>query len=246
MMSDKTKTTEESRAAYDEWYEQFPDDDGDPSTPWYRLVMAQLAGDLREQSVLEIGCGSGALSRWLARDRRPRRLVGADFSESALRKARRLDEARKDDGIRVSWKHEDIQALSFADGEFDLAISCETLEHVPEPRQGVQELFRVLRPGGKLILTTPNYVGPLGLYRGYLRLVGRRFTEVGQPINHFTMIPRTLFWLRSAGFRIGAVDAVGHYLPFPGRPAIEVSRLSRMKSLRWFALHSMIMAEKPA
>src|SRR5262249_27760351 len=81
----------------------------------------------------------------------------------------------------------------------DTVISCETIEHVPDPSRAVAELAQVLKPGGRLFLTTPNYFGPFGLYRAYLRLRRRRFTEVGQPINQLTLLPRTLRWIRRAG-----------------------------------------------
>jgi glycosyltransferase involved in cell wall biosynthesis len=80
---------------------------------------------------------------------------------------------------------------------------------------------------------------------GYLRLVGRPYTVVGQPINHFTILPRTIRWIRAAGLRIITVNAVGHYLPFPGRPPCEMSFLDSPRwIMRWTGLHSLVMAQK--
>lgn len=234
--------TEQSRSAYDDWHEHLADG-GDPTSPWYRLVIQNCPRDMTYMRVLEIGCGDGSLSCWLAEQKCPQEVVGADFSSAAVRKASRLAERRGTKG--VTWRTEDIQALSFDDGSFEMAISCETLEHVPEPKRGVSELYRILKPGGRLLVTTPNYLGPIGLYRGYLRVVGRRFTEVGQPINHFTFTQRTSFWLRSAGFVVDRSDAIGHYLPWPGRPAIEFPALSRLHALKWAAHHSIVVAHKP-
>jgi hypothetical protein len=85
----------------------------------------------------------------------------------------------------------------------------------------------------------------MGLYRGYLRLSGRRFRESGQPINNFMLLPRTRAWVSSAGFKVKTVDATGQYLPFPRREPIELHFLNRPRNLvRWFALHSFVMAEK--
>jgi hypothetical protein len=87
----------------------------------------------------------------------------------------------------------------------------------------------------------------MGLYRAYLRLTGRRYTEGGQPINHPVVLPRTVAWVRRTGLRVLTVDAVGHYLPFPGRPPIEIAALSRPRRfMRWFGLHSLVVATKPA
>jgi 2-polyprenyl-3-methyl-5-hydroxy-6-metoxy-1,4-benzoquinol methylase len=145
----------------------------------------------------------------------------------------------------ITWQVGDIQAIAQDPESFDTVISCETIEHVPEPRQAICELARVLKPGGRLFLTTPNYLGTLGLYRLYLRLTGRRFTEEGQPINNFTLLPMTRAWVAGAGLRVRSLDAVGHYLPFPRRPPIELPILNNPRILmRWFGLHSLIVAEK--
>jgi SAM-dependent methyltransferase len=135
--------------------------------------------------------------------------------------------------------------MKHADASFDTVVSCETVEHVPDPRRALGELARVLKPGGRLLLTTPNYLGMMGLYRGYMRLTGRRYTEEGQPINNFLLLPRTLAWVKRTGLRVCVVDGVGHYLPFPRRPPIELPVFNNPRRLqRWFGLHSLIVAEK--
>src|SRR2546430_1978790 len=58
----------------------------------------------------------------------------------------------------IQARLEDIQALSLADESFDVVVSCETLEHVPNPQRAIKELARVLRPDGRMFLTTPNYM----------------------------------------------------------------------------------------
>jgi hypothetical protein len=87
----------------------------------------------------------------------------------------------------------------------------------------------------------------MGLYRGYRRLTGRPFTEGGQPINNFVMLPRTLRWVRRAGLTPVAVDGIGHYLPVPGRPPVRLAFLDRARTVtRWTALHSLVVARKPS
>jgi hypothetical protein len=54
-----------------------------------------------------------------------------------------------------------------------------------------------------------------------------------------------MIWLRSAGLNVLAVDAAGHYLPWPGRPPRVFPGLDAIRPLRWFALHSIVIAEKP-
>jgi hypothetical protein len=94
-------------------------------------------------------------------------------------------------------------------------------------------------------MTTPNYFGPFGLYRAYLRLRGRRYTEGDQPICHFTFLPRSVLWARRAGFHVQAVDAIGHYVLRPGRLPSEPDVLRRLERWLWpIGLHSIVVATR--
>jgi SAM-dependent methyltransferase len=61
--------------------------------------------------------------------------------------------ATREDGIR----HENVERLSFPDRSFDLVLSCDVFEHVNDPDQGFREVARVLRPGGRFLMTVPFY-----------------------------------------------------------------------------------------
>lgn len=228
----------EASWAYDRWHGQLGvDEEGDG--PWHRLVKRHLP-PLTSYRVLENGCGRGGLAHWLA-GQHPALLVPADFSPVAVAKARELS---RESAARFLVA--DITKLPHPDRSFDIAISCETIEHVLDPALAVQELSRVLRPGGLLYLTTPNYLNMLGLYRVYCRLRGRRFREEGQPINNFTTLVRTFHWLRAAGLSPRLVDAAGHYAVLPRRSPIEIARLDRLSWLHWAARHPLIVASKAA
>jgi 2-polyprenyl-3-methyl-5-hydroxy-6-metoxy-1,4-benzoquinol methylase len=232
-------------ARYDAWHESLAVDEGD--SPWHDLVKAHLepARDLDGRRLLEIGCGRGGFSIWLAtRGERPAAVHAADFSPVAVAKGAERERALGVPALR--WEVGDIQALAHRDATFDTVISCETVEHVPDPRRAIAELGRVLRPGGRLFLTAPNYLGTFGLYRAYLRLRGRRFTEAGQPINRFTTTPGLVRWVRAAGLRVTAIDGVGHYAHVPRRAPVRIHALDGARALtRWLALHAIVVAEKP-
>ena len=231
-----------ARQAYDEWHAGLGVDEGADS-PWHDLVRARL-GDVGASRVLEIGAGRGGFSAWIA-TRFPRAsVVAADFSPVAVAKGR--EHAAALGLVNLRFEVGDIQRIAHPRGSFDLVISCETVEHVPDPRRALHEVSRVLRGGGRLLLTTPNYLGLMGLYRVYRRLTGRPFTEVGQPINTVTLLPRTLGWVRGGGLVVEEVASAGHYLPFPGRVPIPMAWPGKVPLVRtWCGLHSLVVARKP-
>jgi 2-polyprenyl-3-methyl-5-hydroxy-6-metoxy-1,4-benzoquinol methylase len=169
-------------------------------------------------------------------------LTAADFSTAALRLAKAQADRQGLTGIH--WQQEDIQQLNIPDASYDTVISCETIEHVPDPARAVQELARVLRPGGRLFLTTPNYFGISGLYRLYCMARGRQWSEAGQPFAQWMLLPRTVHLVRRARLSVRVVDGVGHWLPVPGQP-IRLHALDRVRWLtRWVALHSLVIGER--
>ena len=220
--------------AYDSWHEA-RDVDTAVDAPWQMLVQRHLcpALHLADKLVLETGCGRGGFACWLAQQRPLARLVcAADFSPAAVRKGR--DYARHLSLGNLRWCVSDIQQLPFPDGFFDTVFSLETIEHVPAPQVAVSELARVLKPGGTMFLTAPSYLNWLGLYRIWLRLTGRHFSEAGQPVNQFTMFPRTRGWVRRRGMKVITTDSMGVYLPWARRPppGIELGEIRAAISRR--------------
>lgn len=90
-------------------------------------------------------------------------LVNAEVSPRMIEQAR----ARYPSETFVST---DLRSLPFADGEFDFILSLETLEHTPEPLRFLRELARVLKPGGRLVLSCPPATAelPLRIYELFM------------------------------------------------------------------------------
>ena len=231
------------KQTYDTWHSAHPID-ADSDTPWHlqlKLLLPSLAG----KRVLEIGCGRGGFAAWLAQlplERSPLHLVASDFSPRAIEMAQTFGQSK---GVEnVTYQVDDLMGLGWPDASFDVAISCETIEHVPNPRRALSELFRVLKPGGNLYLTCPNYLNLSGLHRLYREWTGRPFTEEGQPINHFLLLPRVRNWVNQVGFTIKHTGGTGHYMPWPGRPPVRQVWVDHLPLARFFALHALIVANK--
>lgn len=94
--------------------------------------------------ILEVGCGWGELSEWLARE------TGAEVVATDL--SPRMVELARARGVDARLA--DVQQLPFGDGEFDVAVAAWMLYHVPDLARGLAELARVLRPGGRLVAVT--------------------------------------------------------------------------------------------
>lgn len=232
--------------AYDQWHDRHGVDEF-ADAPWHKAVEKRLRRniDLEGKRILEIGCGRGGFSCWLAtQEPKPEKVVAADFSPVAVEKGRKFSEQR---GIQnIEWLVRDIENLPEDDATYDTIFSYETIEHVPNPPKAVKELARVLKPGGRLYLTTPNYLSTIGLYRVYCWFRGKKYDEGGQPICNVTMLPKTKRWIRDAGLELVEATSTGQYLPFPGRPPIELPWLNDLPVFRhWFGVHSVFVATKP-
>jgi SAM-dependent methyltransferase len=106
---------------------------------------------------LDYGCGNGALLRFLAAQK-DLRVHPAGFDESAV--SRHL----RDKGFEFYDRNE-LQGLPA--GSFDVISCIEVIEHTVEPKAVVEEISRLLKPGGVLLLTTGNMHSPVARLRGF-------------------------------------------------------------------------------
>jgi SAM-dependent methyltransferase len=174
-------------------------------------------------SIVDIGCGDGAATAAAARVNPGHRIVGLDWSADALRHARSR-------GLTLVRAEVEPTGLPIASGCADVVVMSELIEHLLDPDSALEEARRVLKPGGTLLLSTPNLAAWYN--RGLLALgVQPLFTEVslrgvfGRPGNqvagHLRLFTsRALVGLLAArGF--GSIQVSGacyHDVPRPLRP----------------------------
>ena len=235
------------RTDYDLWHKQVYESDvrhNDASSPWYSLVREKI-GSVAGLSILEVACGRGGFVYELSQA--GARVTGCDFSQEALRVgSEKLRRARS--GRAASLVQGDVAQLPFASNSFDIVVSCETIEHVPDVESAAREMFRVARRGGRLLLTTPNYANFMGLYELYAR-VRHPNRKDGQPFDRRQWFPQVRRYLRRAGWEIMDTDGTVHQFPFvPGHNPVEFPALERNKTIRKllsiFAFHYCVMARK--
>jgi SAM-dependent methyltransferase len=134
-------------------------------------VQAILHSAGRGRTVLDVGCGNGYLLFQLRE--RYEILLGLEYS------AHRMEQARLNlQGTNfqpVLGSAEDMNAI--ASETVDCIVSADTIEHIPDVYAAAAEMFRVLRPGGRLVINTPN----IAFIKKRLMLLLGRFPSTSQP-----------------------------------------------------------------
>ena len=107
-----------------------------------RTIVAGV--DLGGKEVLDLGCGTGGITRFLAETYRPARVVGIDVDEGLIARAREAAAGRE----CVTFRTVAPGPLPFAEGSFDVVFSKDAMVHIADKEALFADIFRVLRPGG--------------------------------------------------------------------------------------------------
>jgi ubiquinone/menaquinone biosynthesis C-methylase UbiE len=122
--------------------------------------------------ILDAGCGNGRYSKFILRWADTDAVIaGFDLSQRMLKRARRRLHSQ-----RINHVAADLTKIPFASGFFDAVVCGYVLEHLPDPRPGLAELARVMRPGGKLLLlaTEDTITGSMCSRMWHCRTYNRR------------------------------------------------------------------------
>lgn len=156
--------------------------------------------EVAPRSVLEVGCGPGELAA---------RIEATGAAVTAVDISPRMVELARGRGVDASVG--DVQQLPFADETFDVVLAAWMLYHVPEPGRGLDELARVIRPGGRLVAVTNG--------RGHLAELRRLCGDMTPHATSFDDVVGPV--LLAERFRqVEARDASGE-IRFPDRASVQ-------------------------
>lgn len=140
--------------------------------------------------VLDVWCRTGNASRYIREAFPEAHYAGLELAEGLLWQARQKYPQR-------DFVHGTIVHLPFANASFERVVSLETLEHVPNPLQFLEEIHRVLQPGGRLVLSTPPATA-----EWMTALVDRLGMNHGEGPRRFLASKEVKRMLAQAGFRL--------------------------------------------
>lgn len=130
--------------------------------PRFKKVLG-IATGLKGERLLDIGCGDGSFTVLLKEALKAKEVTGIEIATEAVA-------ALEGKGIKACQLDIDEQPFPFSDDCFDVIYCGEVIEHLFNPDHLLREIYRVLKPGGSCIITTPNLAGwpnRLSLLLGY-------------------------------------------------------------------------------
>ncbi len=118
--------------------------------------LTQFAGPSLSSAIcLDVGCSSGIITSYISRLFRI--TIGLEYDEISLRAINRYQSTQN----FLVFIHGDAMALPVRDESIDVVICTQVYEHVPDDRQLFDEIYRVLRPGGVVFFSGPNWLFPV-------------------------------------------------------------------------------------
>ena len=145
-------------------------DTGTPINVAHRIGLVQHYVELAGSRILDCGCGRGEYLRVLAQH--SNEVSGVEYD------AQKVKDFFAHAQVRAEVKVGNVENLEFANDTFDFVLMNEVLDHVANEKQALGEVFRVLKPGGRLALFTPNRIYPFETHGVALKASGTSISHL--------------------------------------------------------------------
>jgi ubiquinone/menaquinone biosynthesis C-methylase UbiE len=165
------------------------------TAPENRYILQHL-GDVTGKKLLDLGCGAGENSVYFAK--KGAICIASDYSQGMVDVALNL---AAQNHVQIEGAIVNAMAIDFPDNSFDIVYAANLLHHLPEPKTCIQEMHRILKPGGKACFWDPLKHNPIiNIYR---RIATSVRTEDETPLDlnivdfvsgHFAQTEYDTFW----------------------------------------------------
>ncbi len=178
--------------------------------------------------ILDLGTADGRMLASLGEYFGPELCLGVEYDRGLAALA-----ARSHPGLEIV--NGDVEMLPLVDGGFDLAVAAAVIEHLPGPGRFLEEVRRVLRPGGILVLTAPD-----PFWEGVAHRVGHLQEEVHHQVMNLEQLARLA---RKAGLEV--VEARKFMISPVGCPGeLGLERLIRRLGLDFLLMNQLLVARR--
>lgn len=162
------------------------------------IYLKGIVNELQELSnlpagkkILEIGCGNGIGTRFIDEYFKPSEFIATEYDESLVEIAQ-----SKNKGSKVRFEAGNAADMRFADGDFDAVMGLSVIHHIPNWEEALDEIQRVLKPGGLLIIKELS----IDTFESSFGRIARRFVE--HPYDDMFKKDEFLDYLQQEGFEI--------------------------------------------
>jgi 2-polyprenyl-3-methyl-5-hydroxy-6-metoxy-1,4-benzoquinol methylase len=160
---------------------------GGSSLPSVFRITRRMLGDVRGRAVLDVGCSQGQFAFEHLLPAGAAAVIGVDFAAGAIRRA----QSRATGIPNALFVVGDAMALPVKSNRFDKVVITEVIEHLPDVEACLRELRRAVRSDGDIVLSTPNYFNPVGLFKLFFDRVYHRgcerwtYADHSEELEHF-------------------------------------------------------------